>query len=102
MQLKKDLQTQHVLINLGDGIHQQRKFAIRKLKHATFAAKCRENKRKKLMYQENRNFDPRPKSEREISDSSKPSFLSEVLNILQTQHFIFQSTYPNVQKFLLH
>ena len=39
-------------------------------------------KRKTLMDQEKSNFDPRPKSEREISDSSKLYFLSEVCNIL--------------------
>ena len=42
----------------------------------------KQEKTKNLMYQEKLNFDPRPTSEREISDSSKLSFLSEVRNIL--------------------
>ena len=42
----------------------------------------KQEKKKNLMYQEKSNFDPRPTSEREISDSSKLSFLSEVRNLL--------------------
>ena len=42
----------------------------------------KQEKKKKLMYEGKSNVDSIPRSKREISDSSKLSFLSEVLNIL--------------------